>query len=244
LADGITYLQRSTPRWTAAFWVIADHTTPGDHRLATELGARLTLGDWVIARELYRSKKADCSEPADASVLDAPFRPEVLADPSLLVQYQGVLPYARHIRFENGGIQWVVFELYCSNPDCNCKEVFLGVAPIPGKVSDARQLVVNEREVAAVVLDYTTGHVTIRRAGRPGQPPGLKFVAALQAAIPDLHRRVRRRHHVLRQLHQRARRDHPARTPAQPVRAPLKVGRNEPCPCGSGEKFGSSGVSG
>nr|WP_272940578.1 SEC-C metal-binding domain-containing protein [Aeromonas veronii] len=31
------------------------------------------------------------------------------------------------------------------------------------------------------------------------------------------------------------RRERPARS--QPVVAPIKIGRNEPCPCGSGKKY-------
>ncbi|HNU53079.1 MAG TPA: SEC-C metal-binding domain-containing protein [Verrucomicrobiota bacterium] len=77
----------------------------------------------------------------------------------------------------------------------------------------------------------------MRKAAPPGWPSALDRFAALHAANSELRVRLRRRQRVLRQLHRNARRAHNARTPAQARRPPTKVGRNGPCPCGSGKEF-------
>jgi len=208
-----------------------------DRRLARELASRFTAEDWALAAQLYRSDKADHSEPEDAEDLEAAFPGEVLADSSMMMQYQEVFPNARTICFETAGSSWVVFERYCSGPDCSCQEVCLDIAKVPGSIARQPRVVVKEKDVASVSYNYATGAINVRKAAPPGWPSALDLFAALQAANPELRVRLRRRQRVLRQLHRNAKRAHDARTPAQARRPPTKVGRNEPCPCGSGKKF-------
>jgi hypothetical protein len=216
---------------------------PRDQRLAEELTSRLSPGDWVLAQRIYQSEKADVSEPADASNLTVSFPGEVLRDPTISIQYQEVFPYARFLYFELAGQHWVVWERYCSNPDCACVEVFLDIGPSNPPVrrleSPPSPRVITEKDVTRILFDYQTGRVEVRKAGPAGAPPALDLFHALQRANPDPETRFRRRHRVLRQLHRQTRRSRPQLqhlTP-QPIRRQSKVGRNEPCPCGSSKKF-------
>ncbi len=208
-----------------------------DRQLARELASRFTAEDWALAAQLYRSDKADHSEPEDADDLEAAFPGEVLADSSMMMQYQEVFPNARTICFETAGSSWVVFERYCTGPDCSCQEVHLDIAKVPGNIARQPHVVVQEKAVASVSYNYATGAIDVRKAAPPGWPSALDLFAALHAANPELEVRLRRRQRVLRQLHRNAKRAQNARTPAQARRPPTKVGRNEPCPCGSGKKY-------
>jgi len=212
-------------------------TEDSDRRLGEGLASRITAEDWELAAQVYRSDKADHSEPENAGDLEAAFPEEVLADPSVMMQYQEVFPHARTISFEKAGSAWAVLERYCTRPDCSCQEVYLDIAKVPGNIARQPKVVVKEKDLASVSFDYTTGSIKVRKTAPRGWPSELDLFAALQAANPELKVRLKRRQRVLRQLHRNARRAHKLRTAAQAPQPPKKVGRNEPCPCGSGKKF-------
>jgi hypothetical protein len=122
-----------------------------------------------------------------------------------------------------------------SNPACACREVFLDFAPFEeGGRTDCERLV-TEKEVTGLRFDYGRNLLTVRQQGPPGSPTAARLFTALESANPDLKARLRRRHSVLRQLHARARHQSCPAGPG-PIRAPEKVGRNDPHPCGSGRK--------
>jgi hypothetical protein len=202
-----------------------------DQTLAQELAGRLTPADWALADHCYRSDKADHSEPMDARNLAADFPEDVLTDPSQMLEYQDVFPHARYIQFEAAGKSWLVLEHYCSNPDCECQDVYLDLAQVPNAASG--KVAIND--VAGIICNYGTATVKLRKAAPPGCPPISDLMAALEAADPELKLRLQRRQRVLRQLHRKA--NHARRSNAHPLRAAKKVGRNEPCTCGSGKKF-------
>jgi len=208
---------------------------PDSERLAREMGARLNREDWVLAEQIYCSDKADASEPNDVSKLDLPFPDAIRADPTAVIQYRDLFPYARTINLQTEGRSWVVLERYCSNPDCTCTDVFLDLLPAPEVALERRHRVVNDREVAGVNWDYDHERLTVRKEGPAGMPPATNLFQALRDAYPDLNGLLRRHHRILRQLHAKAR-SQPAQPRANPSRPQPKVGRNDPCPCGSGRK--------
>jgi hypothetical protein len=139
---------------------------PRDRRLAQELSTRLNAEDWVLAQRIYESEKADVSEPANASNLQISFPEDVLEDPTVLMQYQDVFPYARRTHFELGGKFFVVFERYCSNPICSCTEVQFDIAPTPPPVRWPKRSgppqVTTDKDVTEIVFDYQTGKAAAR----------------------------------------------------------------------------------
>jgi hypothetical protein len=206
-----------------------------DCELASGLTLRFTAEDWALAARIYQADKADHSEPETADGLKAAFPEEALADPSLMIQYQAVFPHARTISFQTVGIAWLVVERYCTGPDCDCHEVCLDIARVPANAAQQPH-VIDEKDAASVIYDYSTGTIEVRKASLPGWPSVRFLVAALEAAFPELKTHTRRRHRVLRQLHRDARRQRNATAAAQALRPAAKVGRNDPCPCGSGKK--------
>jgi uncharacterized protein YecA (UPF0149 family) len=61
-------------------------------------------------------------------------------------------------------------------------------------------------------------------------------MAALLEAHPTLPDTLKTRHAQMRALYLRSL-HRAGRRPAAPVRREAKVGRNDPCPCGSGKKY-------
>jgi hypothetical protein len=213
---------------------------PRDRQIAETLAKRLNADDWFLAQEIYAFEKAEISEPQDASDLQVSFPEDVLSDPSTLIQYQDLFPYARLSHFQLASQFFVVFERYCSHPECTCTEVCLDIAATPPLRPLDRPTpphVTTEKDVTRLLIDYRTDQVKVAKPGPPGSPPAAKLFQALQSAGPDLKARLERRHRVLQQLHKQARTGRVQTAAPQPFRTPKKVGRNEPCPCGSGKKF-------
>ena len=88
--------------------------------------------------------------------------------------------------------------------------------------------------------DYKTGMIEAVYVPAAGQPSLEALVAAARKTHPSLAEDVERRHNQLKLLYARAllkaEKNRPAPV-ATPVKAEPKVGRNEPCPCGSGKKY-------
>ena len=141
-----------------------------------------------------------------------------------MVFYNEIFPYAGDITFQDGNIEYLVDDQYCLNPKCSCKDVVLTIVPIiDGKSSTGRQ-------TATVIYDYITKKWKVER----DFPNINEIMAELQKAIPDLSSIVKKRHRNLRLLYQNYRKKNNIETGDVSKR---KIGRNEPCPCGSGKKY-------
>jgi hypothetical protein len=172
-----------------------------------------------------------------------------------MVGYREIFPWAEHIGFEHEEDRWFVDDQYCVRPGCTCTETGLGffrVNPALARSPEPLHCLV------FLFLDYQTGKTRLKEA-QPGSGPPDRLVQALRAAHPDLAETLRHRHAQLKRLglrllpkqKPRARRpqasslwanglevDAPAATvPAATVSPALSVGRNDPCPCGSGKKY-------
>jgi SEC-C motif len=221
--------------------ICVDPADPRGRALAQELAKRFTAEDWFISERIYKAEKTDVSEPADASNLGVSLPERVLADSTLLMEYQEVFPYARRDHFKLAGKYFVVFEHYCSNPACPCTEVNLDIAacppPVRGLNRPSPPHEVSSEDATSIMFDYRTAQMKIAREGPPDSPSAHELLQALRTANPELNEQLQRRNQLLRQLHRQARPNRPAASLAQPIRTQEKVGRNEPCPCGSGRKF-------
>jgi hypothetical protein len=110
-------------------------------------------------------------------------------------------------------------EMYCPVPDCSCGEVIVDFetlmprgAPPPGRVTVQR----------AGAVKFESGK---DRGGRLA-----RLWAAFEQRFPKYLERFARRYPVMKEVG--------ARVEAKPrPSVSTKVGRNEPCPCGSGKKY-------
>ncbi|WP_419658684.1 SEC-C metal-binding domain-containing protein [Desulfosarcina variabilis] len=59
----------------------------------------------------------------------------------------------------------------------------------------------------------------------------------MEAAFPDLYRRLRSRHTRLRKIYANCKKKNFKPEPIKQESILQKVGRNDPCPCGSGKKY-------
>ena len=206
--------------------------SPQAMSLAKDLIAEMGEEDWVNLYHYFYTHKEMQTEAVDCATLDAPFPLEHMMDPSLLVGYKDILPFAKLFPFKLGSVRWLVDDQYCVNPECECTDVyfdFLRVeAPAQGEPHIAQEL----------RATYDSRRDTFKPGTAPWpERPALKTLThALREAYPSLAAEIRKRRTTLRTLYRNAQaREQWDATPS-PVPA-AKTRPNEPCPCGSGRKY-------
>jgi len=88
------------------------------------------------------------------------------------------------------------------------------------------------------VVDWKRNQWCVAAKSRPLTPAEEDLRNQLLVANPDLLTELGRRHEIMNKLYvvSAAAAGHPGRV-SDPIRAPRRIGRNEPCPCGSGKKY-------
>ncbi len=220
--------------------------------LGRAAAAELEADDWEALGKLFLAAKRRQMETMNLDALNASFPPDVMAGDGPMVGYAEVFPWAEPFELTLEGSPCVVFDHYCAQPGCDCAEAALECFHVP-----AERFPPGRRLKAGVFLrhNHASGQTTVVEAKR-GSPAPEKWIEALRDAHPGFERTLQERHRQLKRLGERllpktARRSNPAVSHLrdeeleEPVTAPSapgatqapKVGRNQPCPCGSGRKY-------
>ncbi len=190
--------------------------------------AELTAVQWTWLYDRLRSYKQFLTERADLDTLRFELPDEVRSGKSSLLAYGDVFPWAAPLTCQCGQAAWIADDEYCIRPGCTCTEAVLSFLLLP-PVAGALERPVRPNLI--VRFDYERGtYETLERS--PSAPGAPDLVGALRASHPGLQDTLRRRRGQLQRLGRRLR-----AAPAPPPPPPAKVGRNDPCPCGSGKKF-------
>ena len=205
--------------------------SPQAFSLASGLVAEMNGQDWKDLDRYFYTYKEKQTETVDPKTLDVHFPPETLIDPSMMVGYKDILPFAKSFAFTVGTAHWLVDELYCVNPQCTCRDVtfdFLRIdLPPEGNAHVAQQL--------TATYDSRRSTFKPQTAPWPDKPTLKTLTQSLRKAHPNLAAEIRKRRTTLRTLYRKAQRREHGDTPA-PTGPATKTGPNEPCPCGSGKK--------
>jgi len=227
--------------------------SPQGLALAQAVVAEMQSPDWEWLVRLFRATKRRQMETMDLDTVHVVFPPEVLAGEGSMVAYAEVFPWAEAFEFSLGGACWVADDQYCVRPGCNCTETALAFFHLPKDAATARDPLAYDKFLRH---DYVRGKTEVVEA-KPGSPAAPELMQALRTAHPDFERTFRERHRQLKQLgkrhlpktRRRSRRafsylfdddltaDEPPPSPAPAARSLPKVGRNDPCPCGSGRRY-------
>jgi hypothetical protein len=153
------------------------------------------------------------------------------------VAFAEVFPFADCFEFELNGEHLALNDLYCVMPDCECREVVLDFLHLV-QSSDGSHIA--KAPHRATRYDYQRKTVHAEHEPAAGAPSPEELVRAARKAHPSLDREVKRRHGQLKTLYLRAllhakEQVSPRADPVETTKA--KVGRNDPCPCGSGKKY-------
>ena len=209
-----------------------DPVAEGSGAWAAAFAAEQRPEAWAQWRALFLAAKRRQIGAMDVDTIDAAFPPWAAAGDGAMVGYRFLFRWAEGPAVELEGRRWEADDLYCIDQDCGCTEVMLVFeeAGGVGAVADepARESVLRR--------DYARGSSAMleRRAGCPSPKALWEALREQQPQFDDAFFRVR--HEQMRRL---ARRFVPAPKVdvSVPVREAPKVGRNDPCPCGTGKKF-------
>jgi hypothetical protein len=177
--------------------------------------------DAAVLDNLRRRFAAGKERGSSELVLD--FKPEQWT-PGELLPYS-LVHTGEEIEIEHNGRLFFVDDLHCVEPGCPCENVLLTVYAID---DDAAESTV----VGAIRLPLDgKKSIEISPEPRGDRELLLKLLDELRRgesykALPE--RRLRMRA-LAPEIHRRAK--------PKPARAATKIGRNDPCPCGSGRKY-------
>ena len=201
--------------------------------LADSLMAEMGEENWKNLYQSFYTYKELKTEEADCAALDVSFPAENMTDPTLMVAYKDILPFANAFPFMLGTDHWLADDQYCVNPKCDCQDVLFDFfridVPLAGKAFVAQHM-------RTATYDSRRDKFKPLTSPWPEKPAMETLANALREAHPDLAARARKRRRVLRTLYQEARRREYQEAPPLAVPSP-KVRPNEPCPCGSGKKY-------
>lgn len=191
--------------------------------------------DWQNLIEYVKLVKQEAMRTADLTSCEVEFPPEVMSGDDNMVGYREIFPYGELVSFELGDCLWLVDDHYCVDPDCDCTAVALTFGNVP-KESRTTNPGTSDTTPAAI-YDYDDGKVEkVEVEPQAGQPAIEELMQASRSGHEAFDAEVKTRHLLLRQLFRKAsQREDAAPVPAR--RAEPKIGRNDPCPCGSGEKY-------
>jgi len=151
-------------------------------------------------------------------------------------------PVAYTFRSRSGDCQYLIEDLYCSNPDCDCKAVnlnFVACRETPKSVTFEGGFAVHvplsragEVRITNVYAGTEQEALQIATSWCADNRGALDLFRDRYARIKEVGKRVA----MLPDIDEGGEWDTPS--PPEPIRREQpKVGRNDPCPCGSGKKY-------
>lgn len=205
---------------------------------AASLTGEIAPEDWKALQQLYYVFKLAGTETLDPAAITADFN-ENEVEEGVMVSYNELLPYGLQLAFGRGEIKYQADTSFCVRPNCGCTAMSLAFHAH----QDGEYLAGIESPV--ISYDYATGKHSVKSRGKNAPHPPEELLQELKAHLPALDQVLKERHTRFKAMYRgylnrkgirASPRRLPAGTPAA-VPAARQVGRNEPCPCGSGKKF-------
>ena len=206
--------------------------SPSALALASDFAAALTPEEWLKLNNWFRITKLEMTYRLSDSQFSATEFPDV--DENRLISFQEVFPMGLDLHFKLHGQIWAVDDAYCVRSNCSCGACLLAFIRLQENPEQPAQPL---DDLPTIDYDYKTQELNFRSPGAVGNPPIPVLMEALKAFEIDLHQKLHFRH-LLLQLATGTRKHHELEKGLTQNRTPVRrVGRNEPCPCGSGRKY-------
>ncbi len=197
------------------------------------ISAELTDADRQRLREWYLAEKLEVIQTTPVSKIDITGLPN--ADEGQMIGFVDVFPCGLALYFELRNETWAVDEQYCVQPGCKCKETILSFLKLLD-ASGKKTSVIGD--TPAIRYNYRTHEARPVARGPAGSPSPDALLAALMPAQANVDAQLERRHLIMQALYARHYVEQTKSRMESLSTVPLrKVGRNEPCPCGSGRKY-------
>ena len=196
---------------------------------STRLAAEFSPETWEELVMQFMDVKANAIDRYEPQVGDYPFSVAAVEGQRQLVSFGEVFQHSVDFVIGRQDKLFTIADLYCLRPACDCAVVVLAM-------TDAGAADEGEKTEPKWMLsvDLKTGRWSDGQSDLPLSGDALLAKEALMADVPDFFAEAAKRRDLLRRMYALNR---PAQMAAAAARKGAKVGRNDPCPCGSGNKF-------
>jgi hypothetical protein len=206
---------------------------PETLRQAEVISKQMASTAWEELDRWFWTAKIEAIETADVAEIDINGLPN--ADAGHLVPFIEVFPLGLSLNFTFEKAAWAADEQYCVQPRCGCTEIVLSFLQLKDATGPRTTSL---RDVPALRYDYCSHTSRHLAPGPSGTPATGRLLAAIKTAYPSLDTRLELHHRIMQSLYAR----HYLAQIKQRLETLLsvrreKIGRNDPCPCGSGKKF-------
>jgi hypothetical protein len=213
----------------------------------------LSKDDWDSLRGLYYKYKRLITETCSIEEIDACFPMEEIEKLGIMVGFYEILPYAEDLILEVGDERFLIDDQYCLRDSCPCTDAVLNFIP-------SKKRWWNVRSYTTIFLNYKDNSWRLERLGRNTaaspeelmneffrQKWGSVFIKRREK-LRALYRQYKKRYYLGYYLGGplpsekkigRMNRAYGGATGGSTKSAvrERKIGRNDPCPCGSGKKY-------
>lgn len=203
---------------------------------ALQLFKQLDDSDFIILGQVYWRYKYIATKNADYSQLKVEFSRDEIERQNLMLVYTQILPFDEQLNVVIAGVNYVIEDNYCVRNKCSSKEVVLGFYPVLEQDVNKPDAIESVKQELFIRVDYQAKTWVVN------DEPGIdssQFRTELESKYDNFYALLQQRHQRLKLLYSNY-------IKTLTFKNLQKVGRNEPCPCGSGKKYkkccGASGM--
>ena len=208
--------------------------SPLEAGLALLTANNITDSDYDILYREYWSIKNYFTESDNELDGDFDFDYDGIEGRGALTRYNSILPFCDQFSAVISQRKCLIFDQYCVRGACDCSSANLEFALLDEK----RNVFKGEFGVFA---DYRSRVWSLEDGTAESAQPPIplsELKAMVEKQIPDIYDKLRKRHLRLKDIYSKCLMDKATALPFHADAAQKnKVGRNDPCPCGSGKKY-------
>ena len=197
-----------------------------DLKFAELFLSQLDENDFEVLYKSHFAFKNKISEEAPLDSIDGYFEYDEVEYNGLMYAYNDVLPYGEQLLVTINGKECILIDQYCLLPKCPCTDTNLNIFSVDKVGETGTELCVasvNYRNKQWKIIEECSFPITLKT-----------FRTAIEGQVPNIYKQLRERHVKLKAIYAHCKkRDY---SPKVELQLP-KVGRNDPCPCGSGKKY-------
>ncbi len=186
----------------------------------------LTDYDWKVLKSIYRVKKFNLVEGVNPDKVYFEFTKKDYREVSMMYQYGKIFPNGDfYVNYQD--TWYLLLDNYCKNPECECNDMYFHIFEM-----DASRRP-EDTSVGVYFYNYQTKDVKIDEGNKELMK---EIVAELFTIHPEADQIFERRSNNLKIIYELAKFRYEKENRLLKTHV-NKVGRNEPCPCGSGKKY-------
>ncbi len=198
-------------------------------KFAKTVLSQMKDSDFVLLANLFFSIKNDQTETSETDTSYFPFNYADVESEGFCYGYKSVFPFAIAFYFNIEERSFFITDQYCVRSDCDCTKISIDIVEIVPVKKEKRA-----KDICYINLDYKKR--SWEMDNQIHSDPSMKEIrAAIEKDIPDFYEQVKNRHQKLKRIYSYNKSREWDEAPPRQVSE--KVGRNDPCPCGSGKKY-------